>query len=271
MNEFISANRELWDQLTPIHHRSEFYEVDQFKQGKCLLTGIDRDEVGNVTGQSLLHLQCHFGLDTLCWARRGAIVTGADFSEPAIALARSLAAEHAPEAKFVCSNIYELPKHLTGQFDIVFTSGGVLTWLPDIKAWAEVAAHFVKPGGTFYIREFHPMGGILYDEDPPEAAPRIGYPYFHNDKPLFFEGDGSYADPKANVNKPSYEWMHSLADVVTSLVAAGLRIEYLHEFPFNSYQSHPFLIRSEDGYWRYPQHPDSIPLMFSVKATKDLP
>ncbi len=268
MNDYINTNRDLWDQLAPIHRKSEFYEVDRFKQGECILTGVDRDEVGEVAGKSLLHLQCHFGLDTLCWARRGASVTGADFSEPAIKIARSLAAEMDLPAEFVASDLYDLRNNLSGEFDIVFTSGGVLTWLPDLTKWAETAAHFVKPGGRFYLREFHPMGSIFDDEDAPANPPRIGYPYFHQTEPMRFDCDGSYADPEAKVRKVSYEWLHSIADVVNALINADLTIEYLHEFPFISYQSHPFLVQSEDGNWRYPKYPESIPLMFSISATK---
>jgi SAM-dependent methyltransferase len=265
--KYLDSNRDLWDQLVPIHKRSEFYGVDAFRAGRSTLHDIEHQELGQVAGKKLLHLQCHFGLDSLSWARTGAEVTGVDFSPDAIDLARSISAETGIAAEFVCCNIYDLKNHLTGEFDIVFTSGGVLAWLPDLKRWAEIASHFVKPGGVFYIREFHPFTGIFDDENE-IAEPTVHYPYFHSDKPMRFEDEGSYADRNADIRNVSYEWTHSLSDVINSLIEAGLRIEFVHEFPFNSYQSHPFLEQGSDGMWRYPKRPESLPLMFSIKAVK---
>ncbi len=143
MDEYLKKNKELWNELTAIHAGSEFYDVDGFKRGKCSLSSIELEELGDVSGKSLLHLQCHFGLDTLSWARLGARVTGVDFSDKAIDLARSLSRDLKIEADFVQSDIYDLPDNLDGEFDIVFTSGGVLPWLPDLKRWAEIITHFL--------------------------------------------------------------------------------------------------------------------------------
>ena len=165
MDRSIEANRKLWDKLTPIHVASAFYDVEGFKRGRCTLAAVEREEVGDVAGKSLLHLQCHFGLDTLSWARLGAEVTGVDFSGKAIAQARALVAALGIRAEFVCCELGELPGRLRGGFDIVFTSGGVLPWLPDLRSWAKTIVGLLKLGGVFYIREFHPFAGVMDDAD----------------------------------------------------------------------------------------------------------
>ena len=147
MEQYLEANRKLWDQWTAEHEASPFYDVAGFRAGKDRLRSIELSEMPDVRGKTLLHLQCHFGLDTLAWARRGAIASGVDFSEQSIALARSLSQELGIAADFYCSDIYNLPAVLDGQFDIVFTSYGVLHWLKDLQRWGEVIAHFLKPGG----------------------------------------------------------------------------------------------------------------------------
>jgi len=268
VDDYLKANRELWNQLTPVHAASDFYDLESFKRGRCTLFPLEVEEVGDVSGKRLLHLQCHFGQDTLSWARRGAHVTGADFSPEAIHLAKSLAEELDIAAEFVCSNLYELPDQLQGEFDIVFTSAGVLAWLPDLGEWGAVVAHFLAPGGMFYIRDFHPVASV-FDDARGTREPKVALPYFRPETPLRFDGGGDYADPNAHLECTSYEWPHSMAEIVTSLINAGLRIDFLHEFPYCAYQSHPFLTQGDDGLWRYAERPNSLPLMFSLKATKD--
>lgn len=268
--EYMEANRKLWDTLTPVNADSRMYDMEGFLQGKCTLLPIEVEEVGDVTGKRLLHLQCQFGQDTLSWARRGAVVTGIDFSEEAITLAKSLAAELEIPADFIECNLYDVPQFVNEKFDIVFTSAGVLCWLPDLFKWAEIVSYFLKPGGVFYIREFHPTAGIFDDENEDKTATVLRYPYARTVKPLKFDFTGSYADPNADINCTSYEWMFSFADVINPLIKAGLQIEFLHEFNFSTYQSHPFLSKCSetDGYWRYAKAPDSLPLMFSIRAHK---
>jgi SAM-dependent methyltransferase len=267
MEEYKRANLALWNEWASIHCQSEFYDVAGFRSGKSSLTPLELTELGDVSGKTLLHLQCHFGLDTLSWARLGAKVTGADFSDQAIALARSLSQELGMDAGFVCSDLYTLPQVLTGTFDIVFTSYGVLVWLPDLERWAQVIAHFLKPGGTFYIAEMHPFAGVFENFQVTEL--QAAYSYFHSPEPYEVETAGSYADPTAHVGQPvEYEWHHSLADIINALISAGLRIEFLHEFPFCAYAMFPFMERHEDGWWRLPSDVPVIPLMFSLKAVK---
>ena len=187
----FAANRQLWDAWTAVHAAGDFYDLERFKAGGIRLRPYEIELVGDVAGRSLLHLQCHFGIDTLSWARLGARVTGADFSPAAVELARSLAAELGfPDARFVLSNLYDLPDALDGQFDVVYTSRGVLGWLPDIAGWARVVAHFLAPGGTFFITEAHPVQQALEDEGVAPGELRLRYPYFEHREPDHVRGQG---------------------------------------------------------------------------------
>lgn len=268
MDEYTAANKRHWDELARLHPQTADYDVAGWLAGKPGLHAIEIEELGDVSGKTLLHLQCHFGKDTLSWARRGAVVTGADFSEPAIEAARLLAAQAGLEARFIESDLYSLPDVLDEQFDIVFTSYGAINWLPDIRLWAEVAARFVRPGGTFYIAEFHPMSKIFasYDDT---AELEVANPYFPTGQPNRGDEDGSYADRDAKIeNKTTYDWPHTLGEVVTALIDAGLRIEFLHEFPVNVERWFPFMEEYEPGMWRLKEHHGSVPMLFSIKATK---
>ena len=264
----MDTNRAHWDEVVPIHVASDFYDVASFKAGESKLKPVELAELGDVRGKTLLHLQCHFGLDTLSWAREGAIVTGIDFSEPAIAQARALASELSIPARFIVTNVYDAPSVLDEQFDIVFTSYGVLGWLPDIARWAQVGAHFVKPGGTFYIAEFHPVSNV-FDESPGIDGLYVKYPYFSLPEPFKDDTGNDYADPTSKLQHATTYWFpHSLGEVVTALIDAGLRIDHLHEFPFSTYQFLPFTARQPDGTVRLTQHDGCIPLLYSIKATK---
>jgi ubiquinone/menaquinone biosynthesis C-methylase UbiE len=266
--EYFEANRRHWDEVVPIHVASDLYDVAGFKAGKSRLKRVEREELTGVRGQTLLHLQCHFGLDTLSWAREGAVVTGIDFSGPALEAARSLAEEYEVEARFIHSDVYSLREKLSEQFDIVFTSYGAICWLPDMTRWAEVVAHFVKPGGTFYMVEFHPMCGV-FDNDPTVRDLHVRYPYFNSGEPIRTEEDGTYADRGAKVtNRLNYSWPHPTSNVITSLIEAGLRIEFFHEFPFSTEHWFPFMEERGERGWRLTKHDGCVPLMYSVKATK---
>jgi SAM-dependent methyltransferase len=267
---YLAANRALWDEWADVNVRSEFYRVEEFKQGRSRLRAYEVDEVGPVVRRSLLHLQCHFGLDTLSWSREGAIVTGADFSPRALAIARGLSDELGIPATFVESDLDDLPNRLEGTFDVVYTSRGVLGWLPDIERWAEVAAHFVAPGGFLYVTEVHPFLQVFEDEGEVDFhRPVLRYPYWSHEEPLAFEVQGSYADRDAEIeSKNEYGWNHSVGEIVTGLARAGLRIEFLHEFPFLEWPS-PGLEPHDDGTHRLPADlAGRLPLFFSLKASK---
>ena len=267
MDRYRLANRALWNEWTAINVRAEtFYRLEEFRAGGVRVRDYEIEEVGPVTGKDLLHLQCHFGTDTLSWARLGARVTGADFSEPAIGRARSLAAELGIAATFVCAELYELPERLDGDFDVVYTSRGVLGWLPDIPRWAGVVARFLRPGGIFYITEVHPVA-LAFDDRSGVTDLRLHFPYWSRPEPIVIPTRGSYADRTAKVEQPfEYGWSHGLGEIVTALASAGLRIDFLRERPFLEWEV-PFLTEREPGRWQLPEGQE-LPLSFSLKATK---
>lgn len=266
-HEALAANRARWDEVTPIHARSAFYDVAGFKAGRSTLHALERAELGDVAGKRLLHAQCHFGLDTLSWARLGAQVTGVDFSPAALALARDLATETGLAARFIEANVYALPDELAGQFDIVFTSHGVLCWLPDLPRWAAALARCLAPGGVFYLMENHPLLNIFANERDVTGF-TVAHSYFHQTEPVRWEPDGSYADPTVPVTCPAYEWTHSLSDVVNAVLGAGLRLEFLHEFPVSAWACLPFMTQDADGWWRLRPNDPALPLLFSLRASK---
>jgi SAM-dependent methyltransferase len=262
----LEVNRKRWDSLVPIHLRSRFYGVEEFKAGKSSLHPVELEEVGDVSGKDLLHLQCHFGMDTLSWARLGANVTGVDFSKEAIRTASALSKELDLRARFVCSNVYDLPRRLKGTFDIVYTSYGVLCWLPDLDRWGRIIARYLRPGGSFHLIDDHPFARML-SEKATRPAMRSPPQYSTEGTPLKFVVQGSYADGGSSLKMTEYEWLHPLSEVVNSLARAGLRIEFLHEFAFEGWQEFPWLSKGRDGYWRPKDPRVNVPLMFSLKAT----
>ena len=264
MKEYFDTNRDLWNRLAEINSKSKFYDLEGFKAGESSLAPVELEEVGEVKGRSLLHLQCHFGMDTLSWARLGAKVTGVDFSDEAIRLARSLADEMKLDARFVCSNIYDLPEALDEKFDIVFTSYGVLSWLPDLKRWAKIVSHFLKPGGAFYIVEFHPFVYML-DE---ETGGSFQYSYFYSPEPLVLEITDSYADRSAVLSQTEYSWIHSMSDVINPLIEAGLRLEFVREFPYSTYDCFKFVEQTGPRQFRVRGRKVDVPMMFSIRAIK---
>ena len=267
MDEYQAANRALWDEWADINARSEFYGVEAFKAGRSKLRPFELEEIGDVRGKDLLHLQCHFGLDTLSWAREGARVTGVDFSPRAIELARELAGDLGIEARFIEAGLDELPQVLREDFDVVYTSRGVLGWLPDVPSWARIVARYVRPGGFFYIHEMHPFL-YVFDDTKGVTEPRVRFPYFPRKEPLRFPVEGSYAEPTAEVKQPfSYDWPHSMGEIITSVAEAGLTIDFLHEWPFLDWEV-PFLERRGDSWWLPEDQPGELPLSFSLKASR---
>jgi SAM-dependent methyltransferase len=267
MDEFSKANLDWWNEAVGVHVQGDIYGLERFKAGTSTLKFLEREEVGEVAGKSLLHLQCHFGLDTLSWARLGATVTGVDFSEKAIALARSLANEVHLDAAFVHSDLYELPNVLSGQFDIVYTSYGVIGWLPDLQPWGLIIARYLKPGGFFYVAEGHPFMWVFDDQS---ADFKVAHSYFSRE-PIKEEQEGSYADKSAHMDHTvTYGWNHTFSEIIMALLSAGLRIEFLHEFPFCAWENFPEMERSDDRFHRMsdPNKDNLIPMTFSLKATK---
>ncbi|MFG3202095.1 class I SAM-dependent methyltransferase [Streptomyces sp. NPDC048192] len=261
-------NRAMWDERVPVHVAGEYYDLDGFRARPDVLRDFEKDEVGDVTGRTLLHLQCHIGTDTLSWLHRGAArVVGLDFSAPAVEAARSLAAGlgHGPErAAFVTGDVYDAAEAVPEpSYDIVYTGLGALCWLPDVRRWAETAASLVAPGGFLYLAEFHPITEVLDGE----TGTRVVRDYFDRNAQVWDE-PGSYADlTAATVHNRSVQWQHTLGDVVSALAATGLRIEFLHEHDVSLFPRFAnFEVR--DGYHRFPADHPRIPLIYSLKATK---
>lgn len=263
MESYFNANRALWNAKVPHHLEAEFYEVAAFKAGKNVLREIELAALPDVKGKSILHLQCHFGQDTLCWARMGAVCTGVDFSHKAIRVARNLNKELGLDATFVESNIFDLKNNLDGQFDIVYTSYGVLAWLNDIDAWAEIVNHFLAKGGTFFIAEFHPT---LYMLDWDKLT--VSYDYFHKDEPDEEESQGTYANPTATIKMKEYFWSHSLSEIFQALMGQGLKIESFQEYPWSPYPCFPHVESIGESRWKIKGLPDSFPYVYSLKMTK---
>jgi len=268
MDPRLEKNRAHWDEIVPLHAASEFYDVESFLAGHSKLKSIELEEMGDVAGKSLLHLQCHFGMDTLSWARLGAEVTGIDFSEVGIAKARDLAEAANLPARFVVSPIDELRDRLDGEFNLVFTSYGALTWLPDLTPWAEAIAHFLKPGGQFLVVECHPFSEVFENEGDVTGF-EVGYDYLAGKALRFDCNEGTYADPATSLkNTETWEWIHPMGEILGALLTAGLQVESFREYPYTCWQQFPFLEKREDGWYHLPDDMRRIPLLFSLRATK---
>jgi SAM-dependent methyltransferase len=261
MPDYTASNRALWNSWTVQHTQSDHHrDVARFRATGSSLRPIECAELGDVAGKSLLHLQCNMGCDTLSWARLGANVTGVDLSDAAVERGRSLATETNLPARFIRSDLYALPDALDEQFDIVYTSYGALCWLPDLTRWAQVAVRYVRPGGIFYMVEMHPSGVMFASDGSDEAGTRfqVANPYFHQTEPA------SEEDGRGNT---IHVWTFSLGEVVTALLDAGLRLDFLHEFPMSFYRQFPALVHGEDEYWRWPATSgNTMPLLFSLRA-----
>lgn len=276
---YYDVNRARWDESVAIHFASKGYDVEGFLRGEKTLYPVEMDEVGDVRGKTLLHLQCHFGMDTLGWARLGARVTGLDFSEPAIEQARALATQiGVADATFVQSNLYDAHSALHERFDIVYTGIGALCWLHDLRGWAKVVAGFLKPGGFLYLYEGHPMLWALDDETADQKLV-LRYPYFETPVPNEFIGEYTYTDGPPMKNTRDFEWNHGIGEIVTALIDAGLALDFLHEHRQVAWQGLPWMVSADetvDGSrhtrrtaWQLPEaQRDLLPLMYSLKATR---
>lgn len=257
---YFEENKKLWNQRTAVHKDSSFYDVPSFLKGKTSLNQIELNELGDVKGKRILHLQCHFGMDTLSLARMGATVTGVDFSESAIDEAKKLNDQLGLDANFICCNVYDLRNHLTERFDMVFTSYGVIGWLPDLDEWAKLITHYLKPGGIFYMVEFHPVVWMM-DED----FQGIKY-YYHNKELIEIESQGTYTDRDAGIKAREYSWNHGLGEVINALISAGIGIRFLNEYSYSPYPCFNNLVQGDDGHWRVKGLEDKIPMVYSVKG-----
>lgn len=261
MQDFFEQNRQLWDSRVAVHLKSELYDQENFMAGKNSLTEIERDALGDVSGKSLLHLQCHFGQDTLTFARQGAVVTGIDFSEKAIETARSIASELGLPARFITTNVYDLPDVLDEKFDFVFSTFGAIPWLPDMEKWAAIVGRHLKPGGIFYLAEFHPTLYMFNFENE-----KIEYSYFNKAEPYIEDVEGTYADKiKGEGGGRECFWNHSISEVVNALLAQGLHLLELNEYDFSPYNCFPGLKEREPGRYVWGSFDATFPHVFSLK------
>mgnify|MGYP001087427958 FL=1 len=257
-------NRAHWDEIAPVHLRA--YRVDALLSGVSLIDEIQKAELYPIAGKQLLHLQCHIGTDTLSLALDGAKVTGVDFSPQSIHIARELARKMGIPAQFIEANVLELPEGL-GEYDIVYTSQGVLCWISDIQRWAQAVARHLKPGGVFYIFETHPAL-MMFDDNQADVF-QIKYPYFHRPEPLHFDDEyPDYADSSYIPQTATYEWQWSLSDIVNALIGSGLTIELLNEHDKCFYKALPAMTRTPDGWWILEGFEGMIPMAFSLRARK---
>lgn len=276
---WFEANQKLWDEWATVHMRgSKLYPIEAFLAGEAGPASKLPDDIGPVAGRSILHLQCHFGMDSLVWARKGARVTGIDFSETAIQGARALNERLGLDVEFVRANVYDLPDVLQGQYDVVLTYYGVLPWLPDLDRWAKIAAAYLKPGGFLYLADMHPFTDMVEGSDPAHPDAFLGYSYFSDGAPQRNDSDGgTYANPDAQTaHRINYQWKHRLGEIVDAVARAGLVVQYLHEFPYTFCDLYDWpqggvegrMAQDADGWWRLTRVGDFLPLMFSLKACK---
>lgn len=259
---YFDVNKDTWNKKVAIHAESKMYDLEAFKSGKSSLMRYELEALGNVNGKSLLHLQCHFGQDTLSWQRMGAQCIGVDLSDEGIKLAKQLNDELQLDAEFVCCNVLDTSKHVSKTFDIVYTSYGVIGWLPDLKPWAKMIAERLKVGGTFYMVEFHP---ILWMFEYVDGKPKLKYHYSQGEV-IYEEYEGTYANQSSKMVSKEYGWNHGLSEVVNALIKAGLQLDYLNEHDDSPYDVFPDLIKTESGL--YKMKDQLFPMIFEIKATK---
>lgn len=254
--DYLAVNQAAWDTRIDTHLESEFYDVSGFVAGKSSLNPVELAQLGNVKGKRLLHLQCHFGQDTLSWARLGAKVTGVDISGKAIAAANELTTKLALDAEFICNDIESFGQSNQHTYDLVFTSYGAICWLPDLSIWANTIANALTSGGEFHMVEFHPVMDLM-----------LGYPYFDQGN-AFDEEHGTYTENCDGSKSRMISWSHSLADVISALLNAGLVLEQFSEHAASPYPCFDDLTYVEgEGYFKY-VNGQTVPMLFAIKARK---
>lgn len=259
---YISINKDNWNQRIETHLSSEFYDHENFKKGKSSLNDIELKLLEDLKGKKVLHLQCHFGQDTISLSRLGASTVGVDLSDEAIKVANNLAQELQADARFLCSDVYDLPNHLDEKFDVVFTSYGTIGWLPDMQKWAALISQFLKPGGRLYFVEFHPVVW-MFDYD----FKHVAYNYF-NEEAIVEKQEGTYADSEAEIEASAVSWNHPISDVVNNLIEAGMEIEILNEYDYSPYDCFKHTIKISERKYRIEHMGNKLPMVYAIKALK---
>lgn len=261
--DYIAINKASWNKRTAAHVDSEFYDMDSFKSGDSSLNTIELPLLGDLTNKKVLHLQCHFGQDTISMTRMGASCVGVDLSDDAIAKAKQLAEDEGANATFICSDVYALPEHLDEKFDIVYTSYGTIGWLPDLNKWANVVDHFLKPGGKFVFAEFHPVIW-MFDND----FSKIEYRYFTS-APIVETESGTYADKNAPIEYDCITWNHGLGEVVNSLLNKNLKLIDFQEYDYSPYPCFNKVREVGPKQFRIEHLDDKIPMVYSLVMVKE--
>ena len=259
---YIEINKASWNTKTEFHIKSDFYDMNNFRKGKTSLNNIELDILGDINGENILHLQCHFGQDSISLQKLGANVTGVDLSDKAISYAKQIAKELNTETEFICCDIYDLPQYLDQKFDLIFTSYGVIGWLPDLDKWAKIISRFLKPKGKLVFVEFHPVVWMFDDE-----FDKVGYNYF-NEGGIKESFDGTYADRDAPITQEYVMWNHSISEVLNSLIHNGLEINLVNEYDYSPYKCFKHTIEFEPNKFRIKHFGNKIPMVYAIEATK---
>ncbi|MCY4779472.1 class I SAM-dependent methyltransferase [Sphingobacterium sp. UT-1RO-CII-1] len=261
-HNYIEINRHSWNNRVETHLKSDFYNHDSFMKGATSLNPIEMELLGNIKGKTILHLQCHFGQDSISLSRLGAEVVGVDLSDKAIETAREIAKETGSNAQFICCDLYDIENHLDKQFDIVFTSYGTIGWLPDLDRWANLISRFLKPEGKFVFVEFHPVVWMFDDN-----FEKINYNYF-NVEPIIETESGTYADKNASIVQSYVSWNHSISEVLTSLLNNSLDLKDFKEYDYSPYNVFNNMIEVEPKKFRIKYIENKLPLLYSIVAEK---
>ncbi|MCB0653913.1 MAG: class I SAM-dependent methyltransferase [Saprospiraceae bacterium] len=259
---YLKKNKDSWNKRTEVHLESEFYNNKAFLEGANPLDDIVLNILGDIKGKTVLHLQCHFGQDTLQMARMGAKTTGVDLSDKAIEAARKFNEQLGLDSRFICCDVYDLPNHLEEKFDIVFTSYGTIGWLPDIDRWAAVVSRFLKPGGQFIFAEFHPVVWMFDD-----AFSKVEYRYFQ-DEPIVEFDQGTYTDGGEHLKTESVSWNHGLAEVMSSLIRQGIELLQFEEYDYSPYACFSPIEQIGERKFRIKHLGDKIPMVYSLVGRK---
>lgn len=270
-DEMMRVNLRSWDARTSIHVASEFYDLAGLRAGAERLAPFEYDELGPLAGRSLVHLQCHIGTDTVCLARAGAHAAGLDLSPESVDAARRIAADCGVDVRYETGNVYDAVEVFGGErFDVVYTGKGALVWLPDLDRWARTVAALLRPGGTLYLVEFHPLlQSLAYGEQPDEGL-LVRYDYLPGRGAGKFDITHTYTDgPPLDEHTVCYQWAYGLGTVVNALTSAGLRVESLTEHDILPWQRLPDMTAVRDGWWRLPESRPRVPVLFSLRAVRD--
>ena len=264
MEDYLEVNKKLWNDKVEVHAASEFYNVQSFINGESVLNSIELNLLGDISEKSILHLQCHFGQDSIELSRMGAHVTGIDLSNKAIDKAKWLTKQCGTNTKFICCDVYDAPNHINEKFDMVFTSYGTVGWLPNMEEWAQVVNHFLKPGGKFVFADFHPVVWMMdYD------FKKIEYSYF-NLEPIIEENEGTYTDRGADIKNKEISWNHPMSEVVGSLLQQKLIVKELQEFDYSPYPCFKNLVKVGEKKYKVKGLEDKLPIVYAVSAIKPI-